>query len=481
MFSLILKQTNWSVLGAVFGFLVGFFLKIYLIDIVGLESWGKYVIAQTFSSFVETILSIGIPFVIIKFIPTFIDVNHEKASRIANIFIKYSLFVGGLFLIVIYFSSDYINFFLYDDIDDLSLILFFMSIHVPISMLFGVIVSLYRSVLKIKEIVLYGTFITVSLRAILTFIIFQFSNEIIHFILLEIFTQILVLSVLLYLFNKKEFSLFVNSDIKEVSNDDKMISYGKKMFYNSIILFISGWVLSFIVSIKLPLSDTGAYNILTTIAGLSVFLLINLNKVFAPAISKLYHQEKYKELDFLYKKTTLLVNFLSIPLLILIAAFSNNILSLYSLEMLNYEKYLYFLLIGSMISISSGSSGVFMIMAGLEKKELMLQTIKVILITILSFFLIPIYGLIAVVSLFVFSSLIINIAQLIFIKRELGISPFSTDLLKLIFISYICMFFAITHESDFNILHFVIMPLVVYLFFYLLIFKSISNLVKELK
>jgi O-antigen/teichoic acid export membrane protein len=291
----------------------------------------------------------------------------------------------------------------------------------------------------------------------------------------------LVLSILLYLFNKKEFSLFVNSEISEVSNDDKMISYGKKMFYNSIVLFISGWVLSFIVSIQLPLSETGAYNILSTIAGLSVFLLINLNKVFAPAISKLYHKENFKELDLLYKKTTLLVNFFSIPLLILIAAFSNNILSLYGVKMLDYEKYLYFLLIGSMISISAGSSGIFMIMAGLEKKELMLQSIKVILITILGLFLIPRYGMIAVVLLFVFSSLMINISQLIFIKRELGISPFSYDLLKLIFISYICMYVAITHENDFNIFHFVIIPFLVYLFFYLLMFKSISSLVKELK
>ena len=90
-----------------------------------------------------------------------------------------------------------------------------MCIHVPISMLFGVVVSLYRSVLKIKEIVLYGTVITVSLRAILTFFIFQYTSDISHFILIEVITQIIVLSILLYLFNKNEFSLFVKSEAKE--------------------------------------------------------------------------------------------------------------------------------------------------------------------------------------------------------------------------------------------------------------------------
>ena len=214
MLKLILKQSNWGVLGAVFGFAVGFFVKIYLIDIVGLTQWGKYVTAQTFSSISETFLSIGIPFVIIKFIPSFVEKNKEKASRIANVFLKYSFVVGGVYLLLIYFFSPIINQFVYKDIEGLSWILFLICIHVPISMLFGVVISLYRSVLKIKEIVLYGSFISVSIRAILTFIIFQYTTDITHFILIEIFTQIVVLSILLHLFSKNEFAIFVKSSLK---------------------------------------------------------------------------------------------------------------------------------------------------------------------------------------------------------------------------------------------------------------------------
>ena len=73
-------------------------------------------------------------------------------------------------------------------------------------------------------------------------------------ILIEIFTQILVLSILLHLFSKNEFPIFVKSDVKEVTSDNEMIDYGKKMFFNSVIAFISAQVLSFIISIKLPYS-----------------------------------------------------------------------------------------------------------------------------------------------------------------------------------------------------------------------------------
>ena len=74
-----------------------------------------------------------------------------------------------------------------------------------------------------------------------------------------------------------------------------MVNYGKKMFLTSFVSFISAHILSFIISITLSASDIGAYNILLTLTGLSTFLLINLNKVFAPAISKLYSSNNFFE------------------------------------------------------------------------------------------------------------------------------------------------------------------------------------------
>jgi len=116
MLKLIIRQANWGVLGAIFAFTVGFFVKIYVIDAVGLEEWGKYVIAHTFSSFSETFLSIGIPFVILKFLPSLIDKDIDKASRVASIFLKYALVIGLGYVIIIYFTSDIINRYIYNDI-----------------------------------------------------------------------------------------------------------------------------------------------------------------------------------------------------------------------------------------------------------------------------------------------------------------------------------------------------------------------------
>ena len=480
MLKLILRQANWGIFGAIFGFAIGFFVKIYLIDIVGLTAWGKYVTVQTFSSISETFLSLGIPYVIIKFIPSVVENNKDKASRIANVFLKYAFVIGVGYLVLVYFFSSYINQFVYSDIDGLSWLLFIMCIHVPISMLFGVVISLYRSVLKIKEIVLYGTLVTVTVRAILTFIIFQFTDDIGHFILLEVFTQILVLSILLFLFNKNEFSLFVKSDTKEIVHDTKIVDYGKKMFYSSVIAFISAHALSFIISIKLPSADVGAYNILLTLTGLTTFILINLNKVFAPAIAKLHHKQNFIELNDLYKKTTFLLNLFAIPLSVIIAIFSDEILGLYTVEMLEYKKYLFYMLVGGMLSLAAGSSGTFMVMAGLEKQNLILQLIRAILLIFLSLCFIPVIGLLSVVGLYVVFMLFVNGAQLIYIGKYLQISPFSKELFFLFGLTVIAMYFAINQEFVFQIYHFIAVPIFVYICYFGLLFRPLKRLVKEI-
>ena len=480
MLRLIIKQTQWGVFGALFAFTIGFFVKIYLIDIVGLESWGKYVIAQTFASFSETILSIGIPFVIIKFFPSFIEENKAKASRIANVFLKYALFVGCGYAVLIYFISNYINHFVYSDIDDLSWLLCVICIHVPISMLFGVIISLYRSKLKIKEIVVYGTVVNVIVRAILTFIIFQFTNDIVYFIILEIFTQILVLSIMLYLFNKNEFSILLKSDTKEVIQDSKMIDYGKKMFYNSVVTFISSQGLSFIIAIRLTSSDVGAFNILLTLTGLTTFLLINLNKVFAPAISKLHNEKRSNELNVLYKKTTFLFNIFAVPLAVIIAIFSDEILCLYTSEMLVYKKYLLYMLIGAILNLAAGSSGTFMIMAGLEKQNLKIQLIRAFLLIFLSLLFIPVIGLLSVVWIYVISNLLVNGVQVIFIVKYLKISPFSKELFFVFGLTIIAMYIAINQEFIFQKFHFITVPIIVYVCYFGLLFKSFKKIIKEI-
>ena len=483
MLKLIVKQANWGILGSVFAFAIGFFVKIYVIREVGTIEWGKYATAHTFAMFSDTILSLGIPFVILKFFPDFMSNSREKASGFIQKILWLSIRISFVFLVLIYFISPYLDKYAYINIDDFSYLLLIVSVHAPISIFMGIITSLFRSVLKIKEIVLYGTFISVPVRAILTFIIFQFTSDIIFFVAVEVFTQFLILILMYWLFHKNEMKLFGVTRLGEYVVTENVKTNGRKMYATSIILFFSGQSLSFILGIMLPPEKMGVYSILLTITALSLILNKNLRKIFAPVISKLSSEGDFIELNNLYKKTTFIVNLFTIPLAILIIFFSDEILNLLSTsgDLIIYKPYLIIIMLARVISLLAGNSGTFMVMAGLEQKELELQSVKAVLVIILALIFVKKYELLAVVSLYIIFMLLVNIIQLFHIYKKINISPFSQELLYLLLLSIPVIWFSIDQNFDFKFYHFILIPIVFYLVYGLFFHKKIIQIFKEIR
>ena len=483
MLRLIIRQANWGILGSIFVFSIGFFVKTYVIREVGVTQWGSYATAHTFTVISDTILSLGIPLVILKFFPHLMSSNRAKASSLIQKILKLSLLISVGFLISMYFLSPYLDKYIYTNTDNFSYLLLLISVHVPISIFMGIITSLYRSVLKIKEIILYGTFVQVPLRAVLTFIVFQYSNNIVNFVIIEIFAQVVSLFLLYYFFHRKEMKLIsvqLNNTFK-VTED--IIIYGKNIYTNSLVSLLSNHSMAFILGVMLPSKYMGVYSVLLTITALSMFLNKNLRTVFAPAISKLYAENKISKLNEIYQKTTFIVNTLTIPFSIILMMFADEIFLWYSPSgnFSIYKPHLFILMIARIISLIAGHSKMIMIMAGLEKKEIIIQLLRGVLSVVFAFIFIEEYKLDAIVSIFLFFMIFVSSFQLYFLKKELNVSPFSRELLFLILFSIPFIYFAITQEYLFELYHIIIVPIVVYFIYFLVFHKQIFNLYKELK
>ena len=477
MIGLIIKQANWGVAGSIFGFVIGFFIKIYLIDIVGVDEWGKYVSAHAFSGAISTFIGLGIPWIIVKYVPKYIDINLAFARQLIRKLIIYSILTSLFFLIIICFLSPVLDVYIYKEINNFSLILLVTSINIPVSILMGIIVSLYRSVFKIKEIMLYGTFIIVPLRAILTYFIFIYTDNILYFIGIELLTTFISVLILFYLFNKNEFPIIYIKKDQEFSIDSEIKSYGKKMYANSLVTFFAGQSLSLILSLILPPIYIGVYSILLSISGVTLFLINNLNTIFAPAISKLYSENRMSEVEGLFKKTTFIINFLALPFIICIMIFSRDLLLLYDDTggLVIYAPYLYVIMFGRIFRLLVGGAGSILVMANLEKYELKLQFYKAIFINVLAVLLISKYELYAVVFLFVLFSLLTEAYRVLIIYTKLNIHPFSPPLYLLVLCSIPFMYIGMNHQLEFKIYHFFTIPVLLYCFYVVIFIKQIKS------
>lgn len=483
MLRLIIRQTNWGIIGSVFAFAIGFFIKQYVQNIVQ-DDWGMWYSASVFVVILDTLLSLGISTVILKFFPTLLKKNPEKASFILNKILRYALVISFIFIVLMYFFSDLLDIYIFPNIDDFSNLLFYSSFLVPISIFTGIIIALYRSVLKIKEIMIYKVFIPVPLRAVLVLLVFQYTSDILYFIFIEIFTQFFMLLLMYYFFNKKEFKLFNRLNyFGNIVFDSTIYHYGQKMYFYSLINLFSTQGLPVLVVYYLDKSYATVYAILLLITGLSMFINRNLKQIFAPIISKLYDAKDMIQLDSLYKNTAFILNFLTIPFSMLIIFFSDEILLLFTLSgnIEDHKFYLFILLFSRMFALIAGNSGAFMTMAGIEKKEIIIQLIRGIISFLVAIFLIKEYQLLSVVLLVFFSIVYVTVAQLISIKRAIDISPFSRELVLLLIFSIPLIYFSMSQNIEINIYHYVFVPIGLYFIYSILFFRKLRKIYFEIK
>ena len=139
MLKLILNQTTWGIFGSIFGFAIGFLLKIYLINIVGLESWGKYISAQTLITFIDILISISIPMVIIKFISKSKLIDSIGTNLLLNKIFSYSIYASIFTVFSLVFLSEIIDTKIYSNLSDFKFFIIFMSFHIPLTLFSSII------------------------------------------------------------------------------------------------------------------------------------------------------------------------------------------------------------------------------------------------------------------------------------------------------------------------------------------------------
>ena len=115
-----------------------------------------------------------------------------------------------------------------------------------------------------------------------------------------------------------------------------------------------------------------------------------------------------------------------------------------------------------------------------KKQNLKIQLIRAFLLIFLSLLLIPLIGMMSVVGLYIFSNLFVNGMQVIYISRYLKISPFSNELFFIFGLTVIAMYLAINQNFVFQIIHFITLPVLVYVCYFGLLFKTLKKLVKEI-
>ncbi len=396
----------------------GFFLMYLITNIYGAEGMGIFALSQTILMIMVMLSVFGTDTASLKY-------SSEHFSN--NNYIKLNSFYFSIFkfVIVLSFFISIIIFFIKGELSDffnknlLNHSLFFISLSI-LPMSFININS--ESLRGIGEYSLFTAFryVLIPIFTILFIYIYDDSSNIL--IPIKAYAiSVCIVSFLSFTFWLKEIEFFkyfsnINSNLNDV------IKYSFPVLISNSMLLLIQWVDIIILGYFETSNTVGIYSVIMKISLFSSVILFSINSIVASEFSKLYSLDKMDDLRDLIKKSSKIIFFITIPILILIVCFSEFILGYFGFEFIMANKTLHILIAGQFVNILCGSVGYILMMTEKQNVFKNIMIIATCINIILNIILIPLYSINGAAIASSVSLILWNVISFSYIYRKYNIS-----------------------------------------------------------
>jgi len=281
-----------------------------------------------------------------------------------------------------------------------------------------------EAIRALKEIRLYAfvQFLPSGLNllflVVLTYMFYNKYNPI--YIQLSIFV---IVSIVTYFLIRRVFLFKTGSSPEQNINRlsySGILSISFPMFLTGAMHLVIGQTDIIMLGIMRSEAEVGVYAIALKLALLTSFVLISINSIAAPKFSELYHSNKIEELSNVAQKSSKLIFWTTVPILVFLVLFGKFVLGIFGREFIIGYVALVLLVIGQFINSASGSVGYFLDMTGHQKAFRNIVFLSAILNIGLNLLLIPVYGIYGAAFASMISISFWNIAAAMYIKTKFG-------------------------------------------------------------
>jgi len=322
-----------------------------------------------------------------------------------------------LLSILLYLSAPYIAKYIFGK-DHLYIYFQIASIGVLPTILFRINSESIRALKKIME---YSFLINISIPlfgSILLFFLIIFVREPYIPLLAYILALIsaFILSSILW---------FRVSGIRSIirSNSIKLrtiLDVSFPMLFASSLTFIIAWTDILMLGIMGTERDVGIYTVAVRIAALTTLPLIAINTIAAPKFAEFYGKGDIKGLGKIAQQSTLLIFWISLPILLLCFAFPSFILGVFGSDFTAGVYALLLLVLGQFINAIAGSVGYILQMTGKHNMFKNIVLVATVINIVLNVLLIPKYGINGAAFASMVSIAFLNLTFVFYIYKYYG-------------------------------------------------------------
>lgn len=425
----VFKKSFAALFVKVFGVLISFAVSVIIGRSVGADGLGMINLSSKILSLLMMFSLFGVTQIIVRETAKAMRLkNYKRVNTIINTTIKLSGALSLSLSAIFIFLSPWLANNIFNN-EGLTLVFQILAISMPLQVLSRIYASAAIGMNKIWQGNLVNQTFTVFIVAIVLFSYYLFYHQ------LNI--KIIVYS---YLFGRVclvlFFTTFWNKKLKPKS--DKILNYDyKELLILSTPLLIASASVVLAESIATILlgyfantKEIGLFSVSLRMAMFISFILQVTNSAISPKIAEMYKNQEIKPLQNLIYKITITNFIIGIIIFSIYLLQGPNILELWGKEFGNAYKLLIVLSIGEVINLSTGASGVILVMTGFQKIRRNIALASLIINVILSVGLIYYWGAFGAAIAVSLTILFDNALKIYFVYKKTNLKLYNSNFLK---------------------------------------------------
>lgn len=176
----------------------------------------------------------------------------------------------------------------------------------------------------------------------------------------------------------------------------------------------------------------GIYVLASTLSGFIPLVLQSVNQIFAPVIADLHARGQIEVLRRLFQTLTKWVIALTLPLALVVIAFSPQLMRIFGPDFVSGWPVLVIGAVGQLVNCGVGSVGYLLLMSGNQKRLIRVQFVMAGVSVVVNIALIPVLGIVGAAIAAAVINVASNVWNLTEVRKALRISPYNRGYLGLI-------------------------------------------------
>ncbi|MHA2283345.1 MAG: flippase [Promethearchaeota archaeon] len=420
------KGASAIFIGRILGTGISFLYTITVTRILGVKSYGIFMLALAVVNFAGVFGRIGLELGAVRYISLYNGMGDKARVKGAIISsLKISCFMSVIMIITLLIAEPIIiNIF---DNNQLGPLIQTLSISIPFLSI--MIIALHASQgFKIMKYTVYARNLFWPASNLLLVLIFSLIGLNLAGVVMAQITSVFLTSILSIYFIFKAFPDI--KDTKAILETKKLIRFSTPLLTTSLVLFLIMWTDTLMLGHFRSLHEVGIYNAATKIPLLIATVTISFNTIFSPIISDLYNKREMQKLETLFKIVTRWRFSLSILFFLLMVLFSKEIMSIFGQEFIEGLYPMIIIAFAYLVSAWAGPVGQILTMSGRQDIMMYNNLLLCFLNVVLNYLLIPYFGIIGAAVASGISLIIFEMTMLFEVYVLMKMLPHNAKIIK---------------------------------------------------